>query len=558
VAVKVLRSFPSGQDPLAAFQRESHLMASLVHPHVVAIHDCGLIPGGCYLVMEYVSGSSLRHRMTPGKPWPIGEATPILNAVADAISYIHQQGILHLDLKPENVLYDDRGVVKITDFGLALQRIDACTLVELGLSQGTIDYCAPEQRYGLPVDERADLFALATLAYELLTGHLPGRAYRPCSQINRSLPTALDAVLQKGLARQVEDRYASVESFRQNLTLALNKGRRWRFLIGPALVAFALLSLMVAFLTYREAPGVQASGASTEMQGWLVYNDPANLHWFEKNDSWQLPGTPDLAVQRLHTGRQPPGYRLGPQLPTWPSPLPAVVLRSNRAWGFIHPLDDPTLAQKMVENWPTLLNLPALETPVNLLLSGTFDGDCLGPEKTWGLGPRQSEEGAVRVPALAIPPDRPGNPALLLSKTTANADEELVAFQWLEHVPTRPGTTMILRYRARSEEGSPRLVLSVSHPLQIPRHDQGPTAIRLRAVGTPRHMDQEVPDVELREYKISDWVQPSSEWQTYCVIWQWPPGCSEDTRFLMIEFAGVGKVWVDDVELFTWEREIAP
>jgi serine/threonine-protein kinase len=247
VAIKRLNPSPAGQASLPILHRESHLMAALAHPHIVAIHDCGHIHGWDYLVMEYVTGTSLRALMQPGRPWPVDRAAPLLDAIAQALAYIHEQGILHLDLKPENVLYAANGMVKITDFGLALPRIDAHTLSELGLSQGTLDYCSPEQRYGLPLDQRGDVFSLATLAYELLTGRLPGRVYVPASQRNPLLSARIDAVLCRGLARDADARYPSVEEFRHDLMGAPQRGPRragWR----SVLTAFGLLRPVVAFL----------------------------------------------------------------------------------------------------------------------------------------------------------------------------------------------------------------------------------------------------------------------------------------------------------------------
>jgi len=254
VAVKLLTPLPTHQMSLQAFERESRLMAALNHPNVVTIYDCGQIDGRHYLVMEHVWGPSLRDLMQPEQPWPIERALPVLEAIAGALEYIHQQGILHLDLKPENVLLergkgeggkgkeDTAGArrasslppssfplsplgVKITDFGLALRRVDARTLSELGLAQGTIDYCSPEQRYGLPIDPRSDLFSLAILAYELLTGHLPGRVFASACARNPLLPAHLDDVLRRGLARDPDERYASVEAFHRDLVAALRQPR---------------------------------------------------------------------------------------------------------------------------------------------------------------------------------------------------------------------------------------------------------------------------------------------------------------------------------------------
>src|SRR5262249_14994727 len=123
-----------------------------------------------------------------------------------------------------NVLCTKKGSVKITDFGLASSHVDARTLSEMGLAYGSHDYCSPEQRHGLPLDHRSDVFSLAVLAYELLTGQLPRRGYTPVSTYNRSLPRVGDDVLGRGLERQPETRPASVEEFRQALLRALG----WR------------------------------------------------------------------------------------------------------------------------------------------------------------------------------------------------------------------------------------------------------------------------------------------------------------------------------------------
>jgi Tol biopolymer transport system component len=231
VAVKLLTPQGGEQTARLALERESRAMAALAHPHVVTIHDCGQIQGRWYLVVEYMDGKALRGRMEPGKPVPVDRAASMLDAISRALSYIHERGILHLDLKPENVLCTTDGTVKITDFGLAAPHISMRGPRALEQCEGSLDYCSPEQRYGLPVDCRSDVFSLAALAYELLTGHLPSRVYVPATERNPRLPRAVNPVLEKGLARDADERYASPEAFRQDLLRALGvfqkRTRRW-------------------------------------------------------------------------------------------------------------------------------------------------------------------------------------------------------------------------------------------------------------------------------------------------------------------------------------------
>ena len=218
VALKLLRP------PLAAnpWCLEPKVMASLSHPNVVAVHDFIQSPSSVFLVLEYIAGMSLRGLLVPGEPWPAERALPILNAAASALTFIHQRGLLHLDLKPENVLCGPGGQpIKIADFGLARPQSDGQSRIALDSAQGTFDYCAPEQRFGLGVSVRTDLFALATIAYELLTGKLPGRVYLPANQRNPLFPAAIDDVLRPALARHPEDRTATVAEFQRGLNRVL-------------------------------------------------------------------------------------------------------------------------------------------------------------------------------------------------------------------------------------------------------------------------------------------------------------------------------------------------
>ncbi|MCS6851415.1 MAG: serine/threonine protein kinase [Gemmataceae bacterium] len=240
VAIKVLNPTEMSQTPLLAFQRETEAMTALDHPNVVKIFGHGYHQGMPYLVMEFVPGTSLRALMHPNHPWPLPQVLGVLDAVTEALRYIHGRGILHLDLKPENILCGPEGMFKIADFGLAQTTLQARILSSQGNPLGSMDYCAPEQRHGLEVDVRTDLFALATITYELLTGEVPGRVYVPVSQRNPLVPRRLDEVLRRGLARDPAERFTSVGEFQAAVRRAVR--RRWlRWLV----LAAALLTLAV-------------------------------------------------------------------------------------------------------------------------------------------------------------------------------------------------------------------------------------------------------------------------------------------------------------------------
>jgi TolB-like protein/tetratricopeptide (TPR) repeat protein len=235
VALKVL-SFDLDETAIARFQREIRVVAALAHPRIVPLFDSGIAAGHPWFTMPYVVGESLRDRLRREGALPITDAVRISDEVGEALSFAHRHGVLHRDVKPENILLSDGGA-GLADFGIAraLGGDGADRLTATGLSVGTVAYMSPEQSDGQqPIDARSDVYALACVTYEMLTGEVPFSgptahailARRltqdpPSARIVRpAISAALNATLHRALALVPADRHASVEEFRAALRAA--------------------------------------------------------------------------------------------------------------------------------------------------------------------------------------------------------------------------------------------------------------------------------------------------------------------------------------------------
>ena len=257
VAVKILRQTLATRsaDELARFEREALLMAEVSHPNILAVFDRGIAQGQAYLVMEYVAGGSLRDLFEPGRPMQVARARKILLSVGQAVEHLHRSGILHRDLKPENVLLDKQGHARVSDFGIAMPLAETALLAQDTESVGTVDYTAPEQRHRLAVDDRADQYALAVIAYEVLTGEKPRRAPQAPSTLNRELASHVDEVILRGLKKDPDERFPSTGEYVQALDQALARAcysprRLW----GLAAAVTLLLVLSLGLLTHTGFP----------------------------------------------------------------------------------------------------------------------------------------------------------------------------------------------------------------------------------------------------------------------------------------------------------------
>ncbi|HWD66161.1 MAG TPA: protein kinase [Solirubrobacteraceae bacterium] len=222
VAVKLMnREVASDSDQLERFRREARAVAQLSHPHIVGVIDAGEDENRPYIVFEYVEGETLKERIRRLGRLPVPEAVAYSIEIARALGAAHARHIVHRDVKPQNVLIDEEGSAKVTDFGIA-RTLDEEGLTADGRVLGTTDYVSPEQALGQPVTGQSDLYSLGIALYEMLTGEVPFRGENQVAvamkHVREALPdvrsrrpevsAALAAVVETSTAKHVEDRYA--------------------------------------------------------------------------------------------------------------------------------------------------------------------------------------------------------------------------------------------------------------------------------------------------------------------------------------------------------------
>lgn len=328
VAVKVLRS-DLARDPsfVARFRKEALAAAGLNHPGIVAVYDSGEEPAP-YIVMELISGHTLRELIHKGERVPLKRALEIGEGILAALEYSHHSGIVHRDIKPANIMITDHGDVKVMDFGIARALADlGATLTSTWNVVGTAQYLSPEQALGEVADLRSDIYSTGCLLYEVLTGKPPFSGETPVSiayqhvsgvlvapsKIVPELPAGIDTLLTVALAKNPEDRYQTAGLMLDDLykiaggevvTTKIAKApmSRRKVLIG-AISGVAALGLLVAGV-FMTRPGVDPSGLP----------QLPNVVGLTQAEAEALLGDYIVTVTRAHDGRIPKD-RVANQIP---------------------------------------------------------------------------------------------------------------------------------------------------------------------------------------------------------------------------------------------------
>lgn len=293
------------------FNREADLAATLWHPHIVGVHDRGEFDGHLWISMDYVEGTDASRLVKESYPagMPLHEVGDVVQAVAGALDYAHDRGLLHRDVKPANILLthpeERQRRILLADFGVARHLGDISGITETNVAVGTVAYAAPEQLAGSPIDGRADQYALAATAFHLLTGAPPFQHSNPIAVISQHLHedpprlsdfrpelAELDGVFARALAKRPEDRFEGCQAFAAAVSERVRAGaaarprfslkRRW----AAALVCAVLIAVAATWsLLYSVAPNsapsnpALASKPSVPVAGEPVLNGTYRLDY---------------------------------------------------------------------------------------------------------------------------------------------------------------------------------------------------------------------------------------------------------------------------------------
>ncbi len=238
VALKVLHPhYSDDEEYVERFRREARAVAQLSHPHIVTVIDRGEDSGQQFIVFEYVDGENLKQLVERTGPLPARRAVELALEIAEGLAFAHENGLVHRDVKPQNVLLTPDGNAKVTDFGIARSLDVEHGMTQTGTVLGTSNYIAPEQASGRPVEPRTDVYSLGVVLYELLTGEVPfpGENFVAVAMkhINEPAPDVLErrpdapirlaAAIDRALAKDPADRFPTMDDFAAELEACLDE-----------------------------------------------------------------------------------------------------------------------------------------------------------------------------------------------------------------------------------------------------------------------------------------------------------------------------------------------
>lgn len=311
VAIKVMhQNFLDDASFTARFQREAQIVARLSHPHIVPVYDYDQHEGLPFLVMKYIPGVTLKRRLIKNPP-TLPEVLDVIKAVGSALDYAHGQNVLHRDIKPSNIVLDQDEVPYLTDFGLARLVTSGESTMSADMLLGTPHYISPEQARGKKdLDGRTDIYSLGIVLYELLVGHVPytgdtpysiihDHIYTPLprpSKINPEIPPAVEDVLYKALAKQPEDRYATVGALVDDLQQGIAESRLAGLSADRSVVAAQSLAEMRATTEqefYQPPTTVLPTPGQTSEAAIPAAMPSTSMHkrkWHENERIWPVSG----------------------------------------------------------------------------------------------------------------------------------------------------------------------------------------------------------------------------------------------------------------------------
>jgi serine/threonine protein kinase len=331
VALKLLAPERAGDPRFAQrFASEARSLAALNHPHIVGVHDFGEAGGYFYLLMEFVDGVNLRQLMQ-SRRLNMDEALEIITPVCEALQAAHDRGIVHRDVKPENLLIDRHGKVKIADFGIARMMDEPAAegVLEAALDRpalhtlavGTPDYAAPEQRASAPCDHRVDVYSLGVVLYEIITGQRPDSGQITPPSKRAAVDMRIDEVVLKALQEEPDLRFQTVAEFREHFEEAKERtgpgaprqGRRMLWTRKRQWTAVAFVGLagaaIAAGMVMLKMKSLPDQGGGLDVQETAL--EPLSLEEayraFEKNFA-ALQEAREIQVVGMPDGRNaPPG-----------------------------------------------------------------------------------------------------------------------------------------------------------------------------------------------------------------------------------------------------------